>query len=155
MRYLIYILCVSFLFSGCEKDETLTADQQLAKDIEIIEKYLKDNNLTAQKTASGLHYIIKDPGTGSSPTGNSQVKIKYKGYFVNNEVFNKTSGNEVFIDFLYKFIDGWKEGIPLFKKGGKGTLLIPSYLGYGSSSISNVPKNSVLIFDIELVDFTQ
>ena len=49
-------------------------------------------------------------------------------------------------------IAGWQQGIPLFKKGGKGILLIPSELGYGNVSQGAIPENSVLIFDIELID---
>ena len=37
--------------------------------------------------------------------------------------------------------------VPLFKKGGKGILLIPSALGYGDKSVGNIPANSVLIFE--------
>ena len=38
-------------------------------------------------------------------------------------------------------------------KGGKGTFFIPSALGYGPNAIGNIPENSVLIFEIELIDF--
>jgi FKBP-type peptidyl-prolyl cis-trans isomerase len=43
-------------------------------------------------------------------------------------------------------------GIPFFKEGGSGKLLIPSELAYGSSPRSGIPANSVLIFDIHLID---
>ena len=49
-------------------------------------------------------------------------------------------------------IEGWKEGIPYFKEGGVGKLLIPSALGYGPNGNSGIPPNSVLIFDIGLID---
>ena len=49
-------------------------------------------------------------------------------------------------------IQGWQEGIPLFSEGGIGKLLIPSALGYGNRSVGNIPENSVLIFDVELMD---
>ncbi len=153
MKKLLYTLGLLILVTACSKEDMLTPEQQLAKDTEIIEEYIKANQLTAQKTASGLYYVITKEGTGDHPTINSKIKIKYKGYLVNKVVFDKTVGDEVLNDQLSKFIVGWQEGIPLFKKGGTGTLLIPSYLGYGSQSIGPIPKNSVLIFDIELVDF--
>ena len=50
-------------------------------------------------------------------------------------------------------IRGWDEGIALFKKGGKGVLYIPSSLAYGERSPGpQIPANSVLIFDVEVVD---
>ena len=48
-------------------------------------------------------------------------------------------------------IQGWDIGIPLFKEGGKGTLLIPSPMGYGPRDMGTIPANAVLEFDIELV----
>jgi len=42
--------------------------------------------------------------------------------------------------------------VPYIKKGGKIKLLIPSALGYGSNAAGSIPANSVLIFDIELLD---
>ncbi|MCX6297073.1 MAG: FKBP-type peptidyl-prolyl cis-trans isomerase, partial [Bacteroidetes bacterium] len=53
---------------------------------------------------------------------------------------------------LNEVIKGWTEGIPYFKKGGKGKLIIPADLGYGSDDYNGIPGNSVLIFDIKLID---
>ncbi|MFT5300950.1 MAG: FKBP-type peptidyl-prolyl cis-trans isomerase FkpA [Mariniblastus sp.] len=41
--------------------------------------------------------------------------------------------------------------MPAFATGGIGKLLIPSHLGYGSSGFSSIPGNTVLLFDIELL----
>jgi FKBP-type peptidyl-prolyl cis-trans isomerase len=50
-------------------------------------------------------------------------------------------------------IKGWDEGIALFRKGEKGKLIVPSYLGYGSRQMGKaIPPNSILIFDVEVVD---
>jgi FKBP-type peptidyl-prolyl cis-trans isomerase FkpA len=49
-------------------------------------------------------------------------------------------------------IQGWQEGIPLFSEGGSGILIIPSALGYGNQAIGNIPRNSVLIFEVNLID---
>ncbi|MCL4106398.1 UNVERIFIED_CONTAM: hypothetical protein GTU68_003559 [Idotea baltica] len=54
---------------------------------------------------------------------------------------------------LNQVIRGWQLGIPYFSVGGSGKLIIPSELGYGSNSPSpDIPKNSVLVFDIWLYD---
>jgi FKBP-type peptidyl-prolyl cis-trans isomerase FkpA len=51
-----------------------------------------------------------------------------------------------------QLIEGWKIGLPLLKKGGHIKLYVPPSLGYGPSPNRNIPGNSVLIFDIRLVD---
>jgi FKBP-type peptidyl-prolyl cis-trans isomerase len=53
---------------------------------------------------------------------------------------------------LEQVIVGWQEGVPGMKVGGTRRLLIPAEMAYGSASPSkNIPKNSDLVFDIELV----
>ena len=122
-------------------------------DMEKIEDYLAENNLVAEHTASGLYYIITEPGSGGHPNLNSTVKVKYKGYLRSGRVFDETTGSQTATFPLTNLIAGWQEGIPLLQRGGKGTFFLPSDLGYGSQAVGDIPANSVLIFEIELVDF--
>ncbi len=153
MRYPLFIL-LGFLFFSCEKG--LTDEQQLQADIEKIENYISSHNLTAESTASGLHYIITEPGSGGHPTSSSSVTVKYVGKLLKNEkVFDQTTGTETRTFALSGVIKGWQEGIPLLQKGGKGTFFIPSALGYGpyGSPSGTIPANAPLIFEVELVSF--
>ncbi len=53
---------------------------------------------------------------------------------------------------LEQVIEGWQDGVPGMKVGGTRRLIIPAEMAYGSNSPSkNIPKNSDLVFDIELV----
>lgn len=151
MNKLLFLSLGLFLFVACQKE--LSPEEQLQKDLELIKKYLSDNNLAADSTNSGLHYIITKEGTGSNPDINSTVTVKYKGYLLDGSVFDETSSSSTATFPLSNLIQGWQEGIPLLKKDGKGTFFIPSYLGYGSSQVGSIPANSVLIFEIELVKF--
>jgi len=147
-RFALFLLLSIFCFSSCS-DDTLTVEEQFAKDIQEIENYLSANNLVAEKTVHGVYYIIDVPGDENKPKITSTVIANYKGYFLDGTVFD--AGNN--IDFpLYGVIQGWQIGIPKFGKGGKGKLLIPSKLGYGTNSNPG-RANAVLIFDIELIDF--
>ncbi|MBP6184308.1 MAG: FKBP-type peptidyl-prolyl cis-trans isomerase [Saprospiraceae bacterium] len=153
MRLFLFTLgFCSFLSCGKEDD---TAAKQLEADILIINEYLAAKGLSAQKTASGLHYIITDQGNGLNyPNASSYVTVAYRGYFPNGVVFDQSTVGDPPSFFLNQVIKGWKEGIPLFRKGGKGVLLIPSALAYGPNpSSAQIPANAVMIFDIELVDF--
>lgn len=153
LRKFVWVIIPLLAMGSCKKDESLTAEEQLEIDRQIIKDYLSDNGLTAQETSSGLHYIINTVGTGEHPNADDTVEVKYKGYLTNGNVFDQTQPARTYIAPLQTLIPGWIEGIPLLKsEGGEGTLLIPSYLGYGTTDLGSIPPNSVLIFDITLID---
>ncbi|MCW3127659.1 MAG: hypothetical protein JWO03_3317 [Bacteroidetes bacterium] len=140
----LFLLPLLLLF-GCAKDQN-------TKDDEILRKYISDNHLNAVAEPNGLYYVETQAGTGGSPTVSSTVFVNYKGYYTNGVVFDQTSGTPAQL-ILANMIGGWQEGIPLMKKGGKATLLVPSLLGYGAAGYNGIPGGTVLIFDIELVNF--
>lgn len=150
-KYLLLLLIPVALFS-CKKAST----DYTSIDRAIIRKYIADSSLVADSTASGLFYVISDSGSVKRPNTTSYVTVNYKGYFTNGVVFDQTSGAPSQF-LLSQVIAGWIEGIPLIQKGGKIKLLIPSALAYGGTekvgTLSTIPANSVLIFDIELIDF--
>jgi FKBP-type peptidyl-prolyl cis-trans isomerase FkpA len=62
------------------------------------------------------------------------------------------SGSDGIVFPLNGVIEGWTEGIPYFKEGGSGKLLVPSALAYGRQGSGSIAPNTVLIFDVELID---
>jgi len=150
MKKFLFLIFLAALLVSCDKND----EKQDRIDREKILDYIAKNNLDAQETESGLFYVIDEPGSGERPSQNSIIKVHYKGYLLNGFVFETTENlEEPLVYQLAYMIKGWKEGIPLFGKDGKGKLLLPSALGYGRMSFYDVPANSVLIFDIHLVDF--
>lgn len=145
------MLFLAVLGLSCEK--SLSAEEQLAKDVQLIEQYLTDRGLSAQKTSSGLHYIITKEGSGGHPSSTATVTVQYKGYFLDGTVFDQTTGSQTAKFALSGVITGWQECIPLLQKGGSGQFFIPSGLGYGNRNYQGIPANSVLIFDITLINF--
>jgi FKBP-type peptidyl-prolyl cis-trans isomerase len=145
------------------KDHTTTApapaatatSSQLETDLKLIKEYIKANNLKkVESTASGIHYVIENPGSGAKPTLKSTVKCHYKGTLLDGTEFDSSYKRNAPIDFpLTGVIKGWQEAIPLLAKGGKGKFIIPSELAYGSKQVgASIKPNSVLVFDVELLD---
>ncbi|REG92263.1 FKBP-type peptidyl-prolyl cis-trans isomerase [Flavobacterium aquicola] len=127
----------------------LAVEHSAINDAAIV-KYIADNNLNATKTASGLYYVIDEEGTGKQPASTANVTVAYKGYYTNKTLFDQGSTTGVSFN-LQGVIKGWTEGIPYFKEGGSGKLLVPSALGYGSYDYRGIPGGSVLIFDVKLI----
>jgi FKBP-type peptidyl-prolyl cis-trans isomerase len=144
-RYIGFLLLIFGLFS-CTKD----ADEQFIEDLRLIESYIELKGLTnVQKTDEGLHYIVVEPGDGISPDAASKININYVGRLLNDVVFD--SGFDVTFE-LSGLITGWQLGIPKIKEGGKIKLIIPSKLGYAGRATGSIPANSVLVFDIDLLE---
>ena len=148
MKYFIPVLLIAFTLSSCAKKK---AEKQAEEDEAIIQQYITDNNLDALPTGSGLYYVIDNPGTGLSCTSNSTVRVAYSGYYTDGTIFDESDLTGIEFS-LQGVIAGWTEGIPYFKEGGNGKLLIPSALAYGKNGNSTIPGNTVIIFDINLID---
>lgn len=115
---------------------------------EILE-YLEVNSLEAEKSDTGLYYIIDEEGEGDSISETSIATIAYTGYLIDGSEFD--SSGDLGVKFnLSRLIPGFREGITYFKEEGKGKLLIPPSLGYGTEGSGTIPGNAVLIFDIEV-----
>ena len=157
------ILLVTLLiaFAGCKKDSVNYG----AIDNKAILAYIQANNLTAKSTGNGLYYVVTTPGDSTRPIATSTAYIKYRGYVLNGTVkgtqFDSSYelGEQPAQFAVAGLIKGFSEGLMQFGKGGKGELIIPSTLGYGSAvqgvegTFGYIPANSVLIFDIELTTF--
>lgn len=146
---LVFSTMVALAVTGCSSKNK--ADHQCTTAEEndsTMLSYISANGITATKDSSGLYYQIIDPGTGATPTINSTVKATYTGKFTDNKSFD--GGTASFP--LSGVITGWQIGIPHIKQGGKIKLIIPPNLGYGCNDYSSIPGNSVLIFDVELLE---
>ncbi|WEK34169.1 MAG: FKBP-type peptidyl-prolyl cis-trans isomerase [Candidatus Pseudobacter hemicellulosilyticus] len=145
---LAFSMVMALALTGCSNKDKDNGCTTAAEDDAKMTKYISDNSITAIKHSSGLYYQIIEPGTGAAPSISSSVKATYTGKFTNNTSFD--GGTASFP--LSGVIEGWQIGIPLIKQGGKIKLIIPPYLGYGCNDYRSIPGNSVLVFDVELVE---
>lgn len=126
------------------------------KEPQTIQKYLKDNKITAKPTASGLYYIEKVKGKGAKASNGKKVSVHYTGKLMDGTVFDTSLDKKPLkpIEFTLgagEVIPGWDEGIALMNEGGKATFIIPSKLAYGASANGKIGAYSPLVFDVELV----
>ena len=147
------------LQAAMEKEAAQLSAGQLAKDNALIQAYLKKNHATARKTAGGTYYIIKKAGTGLPPKKGQMVRVLYRGTVLSTgKEFDSTAkrNNDPFAFALGvgQVIPGWDQGIAMLTKGSKAVLLIPSPLAYGARGAgADIPPNTVLRFEVELLDF--
>jgi FKBP-type peptidyl-prolyl cis-trans isomerase len=102
-------------------------------------------------TSSGLQYEVIKEGTGAKPAASDMVKVHYEGKLIDGATFDNSGDTP--IEFpLNQVISGWTEGLQLMSVGSKYKFYIPSELGYGADGAGPIPPNSVLIFEVELLD---
>lgn len=138
-----------------EKEEKENA-QRLNEEPQRIAKYLKDNNINVNPTASGLYYIEQEIGNGQSPQVGNMVEVHYSIYDINNNLIESSLEYGQPIPFVYgenQMIQGIEEAVGYMKVGGKSRIIVPSNLGFGDIKIDeNLPANSTLVIDLEFVD---
>jgi FKBP-type peptidyl-prolyl cis-trans isomerase FklB len=104
-------------------------------------------------TQSGLQYLVLTAGKGKQPKATSEVKVHYEGRLINGTVFDSSIDRGEPLTFpLDKVIAGWTEGVQLMQEGAKYRFFIPTKLAYGETGAGNIPPNSTLIFDVELLE---
>ncbi|QQL49005.1 FKBP-type peptidyl-prolyl cis-trans isomerase [Mucilaginibacter ginkgonis] len=178
-KYIVYDIKVNKVISkGTMSDQIFSAkiedyfkvESTKAKAAEPgkIAKYIKDHNINATKTDSGLYYQITKPGSGPLPAKGDTVLVNYTGRFLNGKVFDTSikevaQKEKVFNPMApYKpapipvgtgrVIPGWDQGLLLLNKGAKATFVIPSNLAYGERGMQVIPPFSPLAFEVEVMD---
>ena len=146
MRNLIYYLLIVVAFSGCK---TYSEDDKIGFD-KTIKNFIKKNNLSLNKTSSGLYKKRISNGDGQIIHYTDSVSITYQGKLLNGKLFDhKTSPQTMAIRDL---IAGWKEVLIGSREGDEWMMIIPPQLGYGQNKLDDIPVNSILVFKMKIED---
>ena len=104
-------------------------------------------------TASGLQYKVLTAGTGTIPTADSTVEVHYSGRLLDGTEFDSSVKRGVPAQFgVTQVIPGWTEALQLMPQGSKWELYIPAALAYGPGGAGPIGPNSVLVFEVELLN---
>lgn len=155
------------ILAAFDNQQAQAADQQkeVTKlqqgEVAAVQKHLNKKGIKAVKTANGVFVEVKNPGQGPKIAAGQQVTVNYKGYLMEDgKVFDSnidTAHGHVqpfsFVVGSGQTIPAWDEGFQYFGKGGKGTLYVPSLMGYGPGGRPPViPPLANLVFEVEVTD---
>jgi len=149
MRILLLIGILAFL-GACKKDSTL----QHEADIALIEEYMAQNNLSLTKDADAdFYYSISMDSDTIKPVrdANLQLELHYEVSLLDGTPIYDTNGTPTII-YLDDAIIGWQMALPKMSIGDEMLLILPSRLAYGEEGTVNIPANSILVFNIELLE---
>lgn len=163
-NFLFLLIPFLFVVIACDRADDDPVGDEMAR----LEAWLQVHNINVQPTSSGLYYINKVEGTGLSPIDSSYVVFSYTARSLDGVTFETTNRDtaklydifsysthytpyfQVYVGDYFK-LKGLYEGLSYMKEGGKARLIIPSTLGYGTSSSGSIKSNSTLIYDVELI----
>jgi FKBP-type peptidyl-prolyl cis-trans isomerase FkpA len=152
-KTVLVLLTLPLLLAGssCIKDNGCQ-DKTVESEVGAMDAYASANGITTIVHASGIRYQIMNPGTGTQPSITDKVSVRYTGKLVSNgTVFDSQTGTPVTFQ-VAGTVPGFQIALQLLKEGGVIKVIIPSSMGYGCGGSGPIPGNSVIFFEVELVD---
>lgn len=144
MKQLFFYIFLLLTMVACET----YSDEDIKSFDSQIKSYLKKHNIQCKYSASGLYYQIHSEGEGEFIQLTDSVSFTYKGTLLNGTVFDYQKKPVTF--GVKDLIGGWKEIMMKLKPGGSVFLAIPPTLGYGDKDLDDIPKNSILLFEMKI-----
>ncbi len=149
---------------AAQKRDSIKSIETLAKEDKTLQDYFTKNNIKAVKAPGGTYVEIITPGTGNNIDTTVVVTTNYTGKTMDGKMFDSnTDPSKGHVEPFNvnmtsdralgtTVIKGWTDGLTLLNKGAKAKFYIPSALAYGPRESPEIPANSILIFDIEVLD---
>ncbi|MDG6095321.1 FKBP-type peptidyl-prolyl cis-trans isomerase [Acetobacter sp. AN02] len=133
--------------SACAGKPELTPEQQFQEAVA---------QPGVQKLPDGLAYkvLASGPKDGPQPRKGDMMMLIYEGRLPDGSIFDSSDqhGNGAYMQMpLDGLVQGWMEGLPLMHVGDTWMLYVPAKLGYGHRELGVIPKDSPLIFKVQLL----
>lgn len=138
----------------------MTTDTSLAgRERNAIVNYAMDNMLDVQPLPTGEFAQIIETGDGAPIAWGDQLRVHYRGYFLDGHEFDDSYARQRPIEFYVgNMIPAWNDGLQLVAPGGKLLLITPSARAYGEAGLITpqgdtlVPPNKILVFEVEVLE---
>jgi len=149
----LIVLASLITLSACDSDDNTqpSVNNDNAQNIPSGNEETAAGGVTT--TASGLQYEVLREAEGESPGPNSVVTVHYLGTLTDGTKFDSSYDRGAPSTFnLRQVILGWTEGLQLMNVGSQYRLTIPPELGYGDRQNGDIPPDSTLVFEVELLE---
>ena len=151
LKYLVLFFALAIGLTSCSVENPV--EQEVAKNDVDIQNYLKQRNLSYQKTTDGMYYTLVPGGATTAPAVSDLITFHYKLTLLDGTFVDSTSKVANQSKSIVFGVSQSMFTLPVsyMKAGDKGTFLLPSSLAFGANSFGSVPAYSVIKADIEVV----
>jgi len=108
---------------------------------------------------NGMSWVVRQAGSGEVPKSGQRIKVHYTGYLLDGKKFDSSvDRGQPFETVIGRgnVIKGWDVAFTEMPVGEKRVLFIPPEMGYGARGFANkIPPNSILVFDVELLEIVR
>ena len=157
-RFLALLSFVTVMFLSCD-DNSLGKLRE--KELELLDNFIKTNNISVKPTSSGLYYIEKIKGTGDTIEAGDQVDILYRTWLIDSTLVDQNIDDKGHFYEPLRFtvtpqgvsasvVEGLNEGIKFMQMGTVAHMIVPSQIGYGQNGYGYVPAFSTLLFEVRV-----
>ena len=164
IKSLLVLLAIMMVFNSCKKEYESIESIDEAK----IQAYIKQNNIPAIKDPSGYYYQIIDKGLGGTVKNSDSIYYSYTFKSLTGKVFSQTTDISIAGDYLgYSdrfIINGsnylvtpFREVLSQLNRGGKATMILPSFMAFGKNGITNlgIGSNEILLVDLGIYNVSK
>ena len=145
MRTLLCLLLILIL-GAC----STYSDEDLKGFDKTIREWIRQQNIEYKSTDSGLYYYFENKGQGQKIKYTDSVTVQFKGTLLDSTIFEIEKVPLTFA--VNEVIIAWKEVLLMSKRNAKIKIIVPPQLGYGNHKLDKIPQNSILLYEIEIID---
>ena len=161
IRIFTGVIATLFIFSVLISCDDNNLGKLREKELELLDQYITNNNITVEPTSSGLYYIEKEKGTGDTIKVGDIVDIYYRTWLIDGTLIdeNITAQGHYYDPLRFSVtppgagasvVEGLNEAIKFMQMGTIANLIVPSQIGYGQNGSNGVPAFSTLLFEIRV-----
>ncbi|MCK5536289.1 MAG: FKBP-type peptidyl-prolyl cis-trans isomerase [Bacteroidales bacterium] len=154
VRFEIKLISVQSM-EDIEKEQKAIAEENKNKELDLMNEYIANNNITEKPTSSGLYIIYKNKGNGAKTVEGKKVSVHYTGTYINGEKFDSSVDRNEPFEFVLgakQVIPAWDETVAQLSVGDKVDIIAPSSIAYGERGHqAGIPPYSTLLFEIEVL----
>ena len=145
MRTLLCLLLILIL-GAC----STYSDEDLKGFDKTIREWIRQQNIQYKSTDSGLYYYFESKGQGQKIKYTDSVTVQFKGTLLDSTIFEIEKVPVTFA--VNEVIIAWKEVLLMSGRNAKIKIIVPPQLGYGNHKLDKIPQNSILLYEIEIID---